>query len=415
MAEPRKPRVIRTRIPTAAQTTAATGAAKAADPKKSDPKKTGAKDPAPSGADAKAAAVSGVPQLSGTVRGTSEKVAKLPVPVEVPDPSVVTNAAKNLLRVPRPRARVKPRAPEAAKSGSATEGSAEAGSAKRGSGKSAATKKVTSKPAPATSAPAADASEDAAADGNTGAQVLAFPMPSYKRRRRAFLLTAAGVLAVLALVMGVALYSPVLGVKTVVFEGNKLVSEDTLGLALAPIISRPLPQVTAEDVSALLAPVVQIKSSRIEARPPSTLVVHVVERVPVALLQNGETYSLVDQDGVELGTTKDAAAAALPLIDGGNAAIGKDTFQAMTSVLATLPKSILTQLANATAKSPDAVELRLVDGRSVVWGNASDMELKATVLESLLNAPTPTAQPGKPATVPAQVFDVSAPRHPVTR
>ncbi|MEV8146140.1 cell division protein FtsQ/DivIB [Specibacter sp. NPDC078709] len=421
MAEPRKPRVIRTRIPAAAQTTAATGAAKAADPKKSDPKKTGAKDPAPSGAAAKTAAVSGVPQLSGTVRGTSEKVAKLPVPVEVPDPSVgadpsvVTNAAKNLLRVPRPRARVKPRAPEAAKSGSATEGSAEAGSAKRGSGKSAATKKVTSKPAPATSAPAADASEDAAADGNTGAQVLAFPMPSYKRRRRAFLLTAAGVLAVLALVMGVALYSPVLGVKTVVFEGNKLVSEDTLGLALAPIISRPLPQVTAEDVSALLAPVVQIKSSRIEARPPSTLVVHVVERVPVALLQNGETYSLVDQDGVELGTTKDAAAAALPLIDGGNAAIGKDTFQAMTSVLATLPKSILTQLANATAKSPDAVELRLVDGRSVVWGNASDMELKATVLESLLNAPTPTAQPGKPAPVPAQVFDVSAPRHPVTR
>lgn len=415
MAEPRKPRVIRTRIPTAAQTTAATGAAKAADPKKSDPKKTGAKDPAPSGADAKAAAVSSVPQLSGTVRGTSEKVAKLPVPVEVPDPSVGADAAKNLLRVPRPRARVKPRAPEAAKSGSATEGSAEAGSAKRGSGKSAATKKVTSKPAPATSAPAADASEDAAADGNTGAQVLAFPMPSYKRRRRAFLLTAAGVLAVLALVMGVALYSPVLGVKTVVFEGNKLVSEDTLGLALAPIISRPLPQVTAEDVSALLAPVVQIKSSRIEARPPSTLVVHVVERVPVALLQNGETYSLVDQDGVELGTTKDAAAAALPLIDGGNAAIGKDTFQAMTSVLATLPKSILTQLANATAKSPDAVELRLVDGRSVVWGNASDMELKATVLESLLNAPTPTAQPGKPAPVPAQVFDVSAPRHPVTR
>lgn len=401
MAEPRKPRVIRTRIPAAAQTTAATGAAKAADPKKSDPKKTGAKDPAPSGAAAKTAAVSGVPQLSGTVRGTSEKVAKLPVPVEVPDPSVgadpsvVTNAAKNLLRVPRPRARVKPRAPEAAKSGSA--------------------KKVTSKPAPATSALAADASDDAAADGNTGAQVLAFPMPSYKRRRRAYLLTAAGVLAVLALVMGVALYSPVLGVKTVVFEGNKLVSEDTLGLALAPIISRPLPQVTAEDVSALLAPVVQIKSSRIEARPPSTLVVHVVERVPVALLQNGETYSLVDQDGVELGTTKDAAAAALPLIDGGNAAIGKDTFQAMTSVLATLPKSILTQLANATAKSPDAVELRLVDGRSVVWGNASDMELKATVLESLLNAPTPTAQPGKPAPVPAQVFDVSAPRHPVTR
>ncbi|MFB9165667.1 cell division protein FtsQ/DivIB [Arthrobacter psychrochitiniphilus] len=240
-------------------------------------------------------------------------------------------------------------------------------------------------------------------------------MPEHKRRRRTFLISAAGVVAVLALVMGIALYSPVLGVKTVVFDGNKLVSEHTLQLALLPVMSRPLPQVTEADVQALLEPVVQVKSSRIEARPPSTLVVHVVERVPVALLKNGKSFSLVDQDGVELGTTMDSTTAALPLIDGGKAVIGKATFAAMTAVLATLPKSILTQLANATAKSPEAVELRLTDGRSVIWGNANDMDLKAQVLEALLNAPPPTAQEGKPLPVPAQVFDVSAPRHPVTR
>ena len=106
---------------------------------------------------------------------------------------------------------------------------------------------------------------------------------------------------------------------------------------------------------------------------------------------------------------------ALPLIDGGKAAIGKDTFAAMTAVLANLPQSILAQLANASAKSPDAVELKLADGRKVIWGNASDMELKAQVLEALLNAPPPTAVPGKPLRCPAKVFDVSAPRHPVTR
>lgn len=257
----------------------------------------------------------------------------------------------------------------------------------------------------------------AAGDSGRGgdAQVLAFPVPEHKRRRRNMVYTVTGLVAVLALIMAVALFSPALAVKTVAFEGNKLVAEDVLQSAVAPILSKPLPQVTDAQVQELLSSVVQVKSSHIEAKPPSTLLIHVVERVPVALLKNEEEYLLVDQDGVQLGSTADPASVALPVIDGGKAAIGQDTFRAMTAVLANLPQSILGQLANATAESPDAVELKLADGRSVIWGNASDMELKAQVLEALLNAPAPTAAAGKPAPEPAKVFDVSAPRHPVTR
>lgn len=248
-----------------------------------------------------------------------------------------------------------------------------------------------------------------------GAQVLAFPVPEYKRRRRNVIYTVTGVVVVLALVMAVALFSPALAVKTITFEGNKLVGEEVLQGAVAPILNKPLPQVTDAQVQELLSSVVQVKSSHIEARPPSTLLIHIVERVPVALLKNEEEYLLVDQDGVQLGSTADPGTVALPLIDGGKAVIGQDTFRAMTAVLANLPQSILGQLANATAESPDAVELKLADGRSVIWGNASDMELKAQVLEALLSAPPPTAPAGKPVPEPAKVFDVSAPRHPVTR
>lgn len=247
------------------------------------------------------------------------------------------------------------------------------------------------------------------------AKVLAFPVSGFRRRRRNILWGLTGVVAVLALVMGVALFSPALAVQQVVFDGQKLVGGDVLQEAVAPILSKPLPQVTEGEVQDLLAPVIQVKSARIEAKPPSTLLVHIVERVPVALLKNDSDFLLVDQDGVELGSTKDPAKVALPLIDGGKAAIGKDTFRAITAVLANLPQPILAQLANASAKSPDAVELKLADGRTVIWGNPSDMELKAEVLGALLNAPAPTPEPGKPAAVPAKVFDVSAPRHPVTR
>ncbi|MDD0857572.1 hypothetical protein NHF46_06935 [Arthrobacter alpinus] len=99
--------------------------------------------------------------------------------------------------------------------------------------------------------------------------MLAFPLPSYKRRRRTVLISVGAIVAVLVLVMGIALYSPALSVRTIEFEGNKLVSEDTLQAALAPVLSRPLPQVTGGDVSSLLKPVVQVKSSELKpGRPP---------------------------------------------------------------------------------------------------------------------------------------------------
>lgn len=361
MAEPRRPRVIRTRPGTTAP------AGTKVEPDAVEPGAVPAGEPA------------------GAVLATSSKVSVVPVG----DPVPAVPKAKEAKAPKQPKAAKEPKAPQEPK----------APRWKLPAGKKAGIPQ----------SGAAKSSPDA------GAQVLAFPMPEFKRRRRTVLLAAAGVAVVLAIVMAVALFSPALAVKTVVFEGNKLVAPETLNKALAPVMGKPLPQVTGAQVSSLLEPVIQVKGARIEARPPSTLVVHLVERVPVALLKNGEEYLLVDPDGVQLGSTADPASVALPLIDGGKAAIGQDTFVAMTAVLANLPQAILAQLANATAKSPDAVELKLADGRSVIWGNASDMELKAQVLQALLNAPPPTPEPGKPVPVPAQVFDVSAPRHPVTR
>ena len=77
-------------------------------------------------------------------------------------------------------------------------------------------------------------------------------------------------------------------------------------------------------------------------------------------------------------------------------------------VLAALPADVLARLSDASAKSVDAVELKLVDGQTIVWGNAGEKELKAKVLAALLKAP---ANPKNPV----QVYDVSVPRHPVTR
>jgi len=238
--------------------------------------------------------------------------------------------------------------------------------------------------------------------------VLSFPEPKAKRRKR-FLLGTIGALAVLvAGILAAAVYSPVLALQTVTVEGTKLLTTDQIQTALAPLQGKPLPQISDGDVTALLQPLVQVKEVSTQARPPSTLQVKVTERVPVALVKQGDAHQLVDADGVTLSDSADPAATPLPVIDGGGGTLPKDLFHAITGVLGALPADVLARLSNASAKSVDAVELKLVDGQTIVWGNAGEKELKAKVLEALLKAP---ADPKNPV----RIYDVSVPRHPVTR
>ena len=248
----------------------------------------------------------------------------------------------------------------------------------------------------------------AGTDEGSGGNVLAFPEPKGKRRRRKLLAVVATVCALVAALLAGAVYSPVLALRTITVSGTSLLTPDQVQTALEPLRGKPLPQIGDDDVSRLLEPLVQVKSVSAEARPPSGLAVTVHERVPVALVKQGEQYQLVDVDGVQLATTADPSSVSLPVIDGGAGTIGQDLFKATAAVLGALPADVLAKLSNASAQSVDAVELKLVDGQTIVWGNASEKELKAKVLAALLKAP---ADPKNPV----RVYDVSVPRHPVTR
>ncbi|GGH97543.1 cell division protein FtsQ/DivIB [Arthrobacter liuii] len=241
-----------------------------------------------------------------------------------------------------------------------------------------------------------------------GATVLAFPEPKGRRRRKKVLFAVGAVIVLVAGLLAAAVYSPVLALQTISVTGTRLVTPAQVQTALEPLRGKPLPQISDDDVRGLLGSLVQVKSVSVEARPPSTLVVAVHERVPVALVKQGEQYQLVDVDGIQLATTGDPASASLPVIDGGAGAIGQDLFRATAAVLGALPADVLAKLSNASAQSVDAVELKLVDGQTIVWGNASEKELKAKVLAALLKVP---ADPKNPV----RVYDVSVPRHPVTR
>lgn len=237
--------------------------------------------------------------------------------------------------------------------------------------------------------------------------VIAFPEPPRRRRRRWWLAAVISVVLLVAGLIAYLVFSPALALRTLEVQGNELVPEDQVSAALAPLMGVSLTQIGDDDVRALLADFPPIEDVSVAAVPPSTLSVSVVERVPVAILENGGRFLLIDSEGRELTSVPDREAVALPLIDGGTNAVNSNVFSSIAEVLAALPADIRERLVHASAKSIDSVELKLMDGKTIFWGSAEDNAEKARVVAALLNM--------KAQDPPVNVYDVSTPSRPVTR
>lgn len=239
------------------------------------------------------------------------------------------------------------------------------------------------------------------------ASILAFPEPPARRRRRYVLAGAGTAVVLLAALFAVLFFSPALALKNLQVQGNSLLSSEEAQSALSPLMGQPLTLISDADAAELLADRPEVESVEVAAVPPSDLVVTIRERTPVAVLQNGREFVLIDESGRQLAAVGERGAVALPLIDGGTEAVNSEVFPTVAAVLAALPANVLALLDHASAETVDSVELKLANGQTVFWGSAEASVAKARALEALLLMP--------PADPPVTVFDVSTPNRPVTR
>lgn len=238
-------------------------------------------------------------------------------------------------------------------------------------------------------------------------KVLDFPVPRKSHRTRNAILGVLGVVLVLAGLVAYVVFSPALALRTLVVQGNSLVTTAAVEEALAPLTGIPLTRIAPDQVRALLADKAPVENVEIAAEPPSTLVVTITERVPVAVLQNGSQFVLIDSAGRQLTSVAERGDAKLPLIDGGTNAVDSAVFSSITAVLAELPPSVLSRLNKASASSVDSIQLSLSGDQKIFWGSSERSDEKAKVLEAMLAIPA--------ADPPVKEFDVSTPDRPVTR
>ena len=224
------------------------------------------------------------------------------------------------------------------------------------------------------------------------------------RRRRSWWLAGSVVVLAAVLVAGWwALWrSDWFLVEDVVVTGVEDRWKDSVLQAAAIPMSQPLVEVDADRAASDVRSVGIVDDVRIVRSWPSTITVEVSAREAVLAAQRPDGgIAVVDDDGVTIEVVE-TVPEALPVVR----SVGEDgaspvAYRAAWRVMSALPGGLLDQVTVASVSSADLVTLELGE-RTVVWGGPEEAELKASVVEALLQSD-------------AVYVDVSAPRNPVTR
>ena len=238
-------------------------------------------------------------------------------------------------------------------------------------------------------------------------------------RARKLLYTASALAIIAVLYVVLVFFSPLLATQKITVRGTSLLETTQVEQKLEPLRGVPLTRIDEKKVRELLGQDNVIRSVQVESRPPHELVVTLKERTAVAVVKQGDTYHTVDSDGVSLLESATQPDTSVPLVRfSGDDPQTSAEFRTISTALSAMPSELLAQVKEAGATSTSSITLTLRDNTTVQWGTAEESELKAKVLLSLRQAIAKRAQEEKSSETQTQkvtVYDVSAPRVPVTR
>lgn len=206
----------------------------------------------------------------------------------------------------------------------------------------------------------------------------------------------AGVLVVVAALVWLLLFSPVLAVGAVEVTGSQGDNAAAVRQIAAIPAGLPLARVDTDAVGERLRLLPHVESVSVQRSWPSTVRIDVVEREPVAVVDVDGAQWLIDRRGVLFAQVTEVPAG-VPLLEVEGA--DERTTRAALEVIAAVPADVSSRLARVSAQSPDSVVLHLAGGRTVIWGSAEDSERKALVLTGVFDQPGGTIDLSSPSTV----------------
>jgi len=212
----------------------------------------------------------------------------------------------------------------------------------------------------------------------------------------------AGAFTLLAAGVWVFEFSPVLAVRTVTVEGVPPATIAAITDRAAVPLGTPLARVDTAAIARRVIASATLAEVTVSRSWPSTIVITASPRVPVLAVKNPQgQVQVVDARGIAYATVS-APPKGVPLINAVENPPGPDSLRAGLVVLEALSSKQRSLVTNVTVSGANMVTLKL-GAVTVVWGGASEPELKVSVMTALLRQKGVTT------------IDVSAPRTPVTR
>lgn len=218
-----------------------------------------------------------------------------------------------------------------------------------------------------------------------------------QRRLRAAMpwAVAAGVLVLAGLVTWVVYGTSLFGVAEVRVTGATLATPEQVRRAAGVPAGLPLARVDLDRVRdrvGELAPVERVSVSR---HWPGALLVEVVERTPAAVVPQGRQFAVVDRTGVVFQTLSQRPAG-LPLVRVAKPGREDAATGSALQVVAALTPQLRERLVEVAVEGPARIVVRLREGRTVVWGDATRSADKAAVASALLGQDSDTIDVSAP-------------------
>jgi cell division protein FtsQ len=229
---------------------------------------------------------------------------------------------------------------------------------------------------------------------------------AHLRRRRTAWLSAGGAFLSVMLFVAVGAFTPVMALEEISVVGASRVPVAEIQSALREEIGKPLPLVNFGAIKDAVAAQPLIRSYSTESLPPHTLLIRIIERMPVGYLPSEDGFSLVDPAGVVIEKSVERTQG-YPLFEVAGNTAESVGFRAGVRVLNALPASLSGFVDRVIATTTDDVVIVLADsGARVFWGGSDNAALKSRVLAALLtSAPVGTVSE----------YDVSSPKTAVVR
>lgn len=210
---------------------------------------------------------------------------------------------------------------------------------------------------------------------------------------------AGGAVALVAVLVYLLAFSPLLATRSVDVKGTVLLTADQVKAAAAVPMGLPVLRQDTDAIASRVQSLAPVESVKVDKVLPGTVSITVTERTLVYQLVGDKDVQWVDSSGVVFNATPAGTDGVIQVkAPGADERLRRD----IATVVAHLPDAVEDKVRTFEADAVDRISFTLGDKREVIWGSAEDSALKSEVLSALL-------------TVDASVYDVSAPRNPITR